>query len=53
MSEQDRVLMLERENQRLKEDNEMLLSVITQLKTTLNRMVERYITNSVKSQSKG
>lgn len=46
MSEQDRVLMLERENQRLKEDNEMLLSVITQLKTTLNRMVERYITQT-------
>ena len=50
MSEQDRVLMLERENQRLKEDNEMPLSVITQLKTTLNRMVERYITNSAKNQ---
>ena len=50
MSEQDRVLMLERENQRLKEDNEMLLSVITQLKTTLHRMVERYITNSAKNQ---
>ena len=50
MSEQDRVLMLERENQRLKEDNEMLLSVITQLKTTLNRMVERYIKKKKKNQ---
>lgn len=31
------------ENRKLKEDNEMLLSIIAQMKVTLNRLVNRYI----------
>jgi len=31
------------ENQKLKEDNEMLLNIIAQMRVTLNRLVSRYI----------
>jgi len=31
------------ENQKLKEDNEMLLNIIAQMRVTLNRLVNRYI----------
>lgn len=34
---------LKRENAKLKEDNEMLLSIIAQMRVTLNRLVNRYI----------
>lgn len=34
---------LKRENQKLKEDNDMLLSIIAQMRVTLNRLVSRYI----------
>lgn len=35
---------LQKENERLKEDNEMLLNVIAQMRVTLNRLVNRFIT---------
>lgn len=31
------------ENKKLKEDNETLLSIIAQMRVTLNRLVNRYI----------
>lgn len=34
---------LKQENQKLKEDNDMLLNIIVQMRTTLNRLVNRYI----------
>lgn len=36
---------LEQENARLKADNEMLLSIIKQMKKTLNRLIDRYISD--------
>lgn len=35
----------EHENARLKADNEMLLDVIAQMKITLNRLIDRYMTD--------
>jgi len=35
---------LQKENKRLREDNEMLLNVIAQMRVTLNRLVNRFIT---------
>ncbi|MCI8960173.1 MAG: hypothetical protein HFG62_13790 [Lachnospiraceae bacterium] len=40
----DEMKKLEAENQKLKEDNEMLLSIVVQMKVTLNRLVNRYVT---------
>ena len=37
------VKRLEEENRKLKEDNEMLLSIVVQMKVTLNRLVSHYI----------
>ena len=37
----DEMKKLEAENQKLKEDNEMLLSIVVQMKVTLNRLVKR------------
>lgn len=34
---------LEQENRKLKEDNEMLLNIVVQMKVTLNRLVNRYV----------
>lgn len=34
---------LREENAKLKKDNEMLMNVIRQMRTTLNRLVSRYI----------
>ena len=34
---------LKQENVRLKEDNDMLMSIIAQMRVTLNRLVNRYI----------
>lgn len=39
----DELTMMKEENQKLKEDNEMLLNILTQMKVTLNRLVNRYI----------
>lgn len=36
---------LTEENRKLKEDNEMLLNIVVQMKVTLNRLVNRYVTN--------
>lgn len=33
-----------KENKRLKDDNEMLLNVVAQMRVTLNRLVKRFIT---------
>lgn len=44
MSVEERIVALEKENFRLREDNERLLSIIAQMKITLNRLVTRYIT---------
>ena len=40
----DEMKKLEAENQKLKEDNEMLLSIVVQMKVTLTRLVNRYVT---------
>ena len=40
----DEMKRLEEENQKLKEDNEMLLNIVVQMKVTLNRLVNRYVT---------
>lgn len=34
---------LREENVKLKEDNDMLMSIIDQMRTTLNRLINRYI----------
>lgn len=44
MSVEERIVALEKENFRLREDNERLLSIIAQMKITLNRLVTHYIT---------
>lgn len=36
---------LTEENRKLKEDNEMLLNIVVQMKVTLNRLVNRYVTS--------
>ncbi len=46
MSDKEMLLILERENQRLKQDNEMLQKTIVQMRSTLNRLIARYITES-------
>lgn len=46
MNENERVAALERENVKLKEDNEMLLDIIVQMKGTLNRLINRYISDA-------
>ncbi|MEG2349245.1 MAG: hypothetical protein RSB57_01885 [Hungatella sp.] len=45
MSEESRQSLLEQENAQLKADNEMLLSIMAQMKVTLNRLINRYMTN--------
>lgn len=45
MSEENKVTDTELENARLKADNDMLLSVVAQMKVTLNRLIDRYITD--------
>ena len=44
MGTEERIAALERENRRLREDNEKLLDIIAQMKVTLNRLVSRYMT---------
>lgn len=36
--------LLEEENQRLKDENEILLKTVIQMKVTLNRLISRYVT---------
>lgn len=40
MEEQKRVV---EENQKLKEENEQLLKIVGQMKTTLDRLITRYV----------
>ncbi len=40
----EKLKRLEDENRKLKEDNEMLLNIVVQMKVTLNRLVNRYVT---------
>ena len=40
----ERLEKLEEENQKLKQDNEMLLDIVVQMRVTLNRLVSRYVT---------
>ena len=46
MGNDERIASLEEENQRLRNDNEKLLQIIAQMKVTLNRLVDHYITES-------
>ena len=48
MSVEERIAALEQENIRLKEDNEKLMSIIAQMKVTLNRLVKHYISEGSK-----
>lgn len=43
MKEVDRLLMLEKENNRLKKENEVLLAAVKQMKVTLDRLLDRYV----------
>lgn len=42
----EKVLSLEEENEQLKGENDMLLQVIAQMKVTLDRLVNYYMTDS-------
>ena len=42
----ERLAMLEEENQRLKVDNDKLLDIVVQMRMTLNRLIDRYIAES-------
>lgn len=44
MSSEDRIAVLEEENQRLRNENEILLNIIEQMRATLNRMIGHYVT---------
>lgn len=41
---------LEEENRKLKEDNEMLLGIVGQMRVTLNRLVNYYVINKEQKQ---
>ncbi len=43
MSENEKVSALEKENQKLKTDNDMLLKIVSQMNITLNRLIFRCI----------
>lgn len=44
MSEAERIRCLELENEQLKKDNEVLIKIISRLRMTLNRLINRYMT---------
>lgn len=46
MSIEERIAALEKENRKLKDDNDKLLMIIAQMKTTLNRLIGYYLTES-------
>lgn len=46
MTSEERMAALEEENQRLKDENDRLLGIIDQMRTTLNRLIGRYVTES-------
>lgn len=41
MGIEERIAALEEENRKLREDNEMLMKIIAQMKVTLNRLMDR------------
>lgn len=43
MNEYEELQTLIQENQQLKADNEMLLDIIAQMRTTLNRLINHYM----------
>lgn len=43
MGLEERVADLEEENRRLKRDNQKLLDIISQMKVTLDRLIDRYV----------
>lgn len=43
MTDAEKIMCLEQENLKLKKDNEMLMNIITQMKVTLDRLVNRYL----------
>lgn len=43
MNERDRINQLEAENAKLKEDNRILQNTVDQLRVTLNRLIQRYV----------
>ena len=43
MGLEERVADLEEENRRLKRDNQKLLDIISQMKVTLDRLINRYV----------
>ena len=43
---EQKLVSIEQENAKLKADNEMLLEVIVQMKITLNRLIDRYMTEN-------
>ncbi|WP_180994632.1 hypothetical protein [Clostridium sp. chh4-2] len=45
MNETNQLVLLQKENERLKSDNEMLLNIVAQMKVTLNRLIGHYITD--------
>lgn len=45
MNETTNLISLQKENEKLKTDNEMLLNVIAQMKVTLNRLIDHYVTD--------
>lgn len=46
MKLEEKLVSAEQENAKLKADNEMLLEVIVQMKITLNRLINRYMTEN-------
>lgn len=51
MKEESRIAALEQENIQLKKDNELLIEIMAQMKITLNRLIDRYMTSEPISQS--
>ena len=43
MGIEERIAALEEENQRLRDDNEKLMTIIAQMKATMNRLMERFL----------
>lgn len=46
MGVEERIAALEEEIQQLREDKEMLMNIITQMKSTLDRLIGHYISES-------
>lgn len=43
MSETDTIVLLKQENERLKRENEILMETVCQIRTTVNRLIDRYV----------